>query len=80
MTYRGHVRNGQICFDPAIRLPEGAPVNVEVIDDPRATRRGILDLPKERRRQLLSEQAERVAAHYASEADRSDWQGGDILE
>ena len=32
MTYRGHVKNGQITLDGAARLPEGAAVNVEVIE------------------------------------------------
>jgi hypothetical protein len=31
MTYRGHVQNGQITFDEPARLPEGAEVNVEVV-------------------------------------------------
>jgi hypothetical protein len=31
MTYRGHVRNGQIMLDEPARLPEGAPVSVEVL-------------------------------------------------
>jgi hypothetical protein len=30
MTYRGQVKNGQITLDEAVRLPEGARVNVEV--------------------------------------------------
>jgi len=32
MTYRGHVKNGQITLDEAICLPEGAEVNVEVVE------------------------------------------------
>jgi hypothetical protein len=32
MTYRGHVKNGQITLDEPARLPEGAPVNVEVVE------------------------------------------------
>jgi hypothetical protein len=32
MTYRGHVRNGQITLDEPARLPEGVAVNVEVVD------------------------------------------------
>ena len=31
MTYRGHVRNGQITLNESIRLPEGAEVNIEVV-------------------------------------------------
>jgi hypothetical protein len=30
MTYRGHVKNGQITLDEPIVLPEGAEVRVEV--------------------------------------------------
>jgi hypothetical protein len=32
MTYRGHVQNGQITLDEPARLPEGAEVNVEVVE------------------------------------------------
>lgn len=31
MTYRGHVKNGQIMLDEPVRLPEGAEVNVDVV-------------------------------------------------
>ena len=31
MTYRGHVRNGQITLDEPARLPEGAEVMVEIV-------------------------------------------------
>ncbi|MFO0789951.1 MAG: hypothetical protein U0805_10875 [Pirellulales bacterium] len=31
MTYRGHVRSGQIVLDESVALPEGAEVNVEVV-------------------------------------------------
>jgi hypothetical protein len=31
MTYRGHVKNGQITLDEPARLPEGAEVNVEIV-------------------------------------------------
>jgi hypothetical protein len=34
MTYRGHVKNGQIALDEEARLPEGAKVNVEVVEEP----------------------------------------------
>ena len=30
MTYRGHVKNGQILLDQAVQLPEGTAVHVEV--------------------------------------------------
>ena len=31
MTYRGHVKNGQIALDEPIELPEGAVVNVDLV-------------------------------------------------
>ncbi len=33
MTYRGHVKNGQITLDEPAPLPEGAEVQVEVVDN-----------------------------------------------
>jgi hypothetical protein len=33
MTYRGHVKNGQITLDEPAPLPEGAEVNVEVVEE-----------------------------------------------
>jgi len=33
MTYRGQVKNGQIVLDDAARLPEGAEVKVDVMED-----------------------------------------------
>jgi len=33
MTYRGRVKNGQIMLDEPAPLPEGAQVNVEVVDN-----------------------------------------------
>jgi hypothetical protein len=32
MTYRGRIRNGQVLLDEPARLPEGAEVNVEIIE------------------------------------------------
>jgi hypothetical protein len=32
MTYRGHVKDGQIMLDEPARLPEGVEVNVEVVE------------------------------------------------
>lgn len=37
MTYRGHVKNGQIAFDEQVSLPEGAAVCVEVVESPSET-------------------------------------------
>jgi len=31
MTYRGHVKSGQIVLDEPVALPEGAEVNVELV-------------------------------------------------
>lgn len=31
MTYRGHVKSGQIVLDEAVELPEGSAVNVELV-------------------------------------------------
>jgi hypothetical protein len=33
MTYRGHIKNGQILLNEPVALPEGAEVNVEVIEN-----------------------------------------------
>jgi hypothetical protein len=32
MTYRAHIKNGQITLDEPASLPEGAEVNVEVVE------------------------------------------------
>ena len=32
MTYRGHIKNGQIHLDEPARLPEGATVEVAVVE------------------------------------------------
>lgn len=34
MTYLGHVSNGSIKLDDSVCLPEGAPVRVELLNDP----------------------------------------------
>jgi len=82
MTYRGHVRNGQIALDDPAPLPEGAEVSVQVLNnsDPQVTRREILQMSIEQRRQLLMRQSDRLAGTYADDAERTQWQGGDILE
>jgi hypothetical protein len=33
MTYRGHVKNGQIRLDESPQLPEGAEVSVQVVEN-----------------------------------------------
>jgi hypothetical protein len=33
MTYRGHVENGKIVIDDAVTLPEGALVEVDLVDE-----------------------------------------------
>jgi hypothetical protein len=83
MTYRGHVRNGQITLDRTVPLPEGAEVSVEVLrpnGERTVGRRDLLRMSIDELRQLLAQQAERVMELYTSDADRSQWQGGDIVE
>ncbi len=31
MTYRGHVENGSVVFDPPVALPEGVEVEVSIV-------------------------------------------------
>jgi hypothetical protein len=31
MTYRGHVKNGQITLDEPVPLPEGAALSIEIV-------------------------------------------------
>jgi hypothetical protein len=33
MTYRGHVKNGQIALDEPAQLPEGVAVSVQLLED-----------------------------------------------
>lgn len=85
-SYRGHVANGQIALDEPITLPEGAVVSVRLLKAGaapvacRLTRREILQMPLDKRRQLLASQSERLTDLYASDPDRTEWQGGDLLE
>jgi hypothetical protein len=47
MTYRGHIRNGQIMLDDSVELPEGAEVHVNVLnpaDPPQTIWNKLLDL------------------------------------
>lgn len=30
MTYRGHIKNGVAVLDPAVMLPDGTPVRIEI--------------------------------------------------
>lgn len=80
MTYRGHIRNGRITLDEPVDLPEGARVQVDLIDECEGHRHQMLKMPLEQRRALLARQSERLVGYYDSDADRADWQGGDILE
>jgi hypothetical protein len=32
MTYRGHIKNGTVVLDEGVELPEGAQVNIEVVN------------------------------------------------
>lgn len=43
MTYKGHIKNGQVTLDEPARLPEGATVNIEVIGQ-----QGRITSPKKR--------------------------------
>jgi len=36
MTYRGHIKSGQIVLDEPVALPEGAEVNVDVVENGRS--------------------------------------------
>ncbi|HSZ57634.1 MAG TPA: hypothetical protein VK797_18370 [Tepidisphaeraceae bacterium] len=86
MTYRGHVKNGQIALDEPTALPEGAEVSVQVLERAdvkkihRYSRRQILQMPIDQRRELLIRQSERLADSYTADPQRIDWQGGDVLE
>ncbi len=46
MTYRGHVRNGVVVLDEAVKLPQGAAVRVELAapDDPRTLAERLKDV------------------------------------
>jgi hypothetical protein len=33
MTYRGHIKNGQVALDEQAQLPEGAAVQIEVLEE-----------------------------------------------
>lgn len=35
MTYRGHIKNGQITFDEPAQFPEGAEVIVSLVEQPK---------------------------------------------
>jgi hypothetical protein len=64
-------------------LPEGGTVDVFVVLRGAVSpggRRQVLQLPLEERRRLMTEQAEKLAGEYADSSERSDWQGGDIVE
>ena len=48
-----------------------------------AQRRAFMTLPLKERRKLLAAQAERMAAHFEQEAERTEretWQGGHIVD
>jgi len=86
MALRGHVKNGQIALDEPNSLPEGAAVSVQLLESADAnqtvyhSRRQILQMPVEGRRQLLAEQSDNLIQSYLPDDDRTLWQGGDILE
>ena len=87
MGFRIHTKvlSGHRIEISAPQLSEGASVDVFVMPTeqparPMAGRREILRMPVEQRRQLLMQQSEDLASYYESDADRCDWQGGDIVE
>ena len=86
MTFRGHIKNGNICLDEPVALPEGAAVNVEVLQSgdqvptPFPDRRALLRLPVAARRAILRQQSDHIASLYDSDPNRMEWQGGDIVE
>jgi hypothetical protein len=49
MTYRGHVRNGQILLDDPVQLPEGAQVNVALVADANGADGGAAAIVRARR-------------------------------
>ena len=65
MTYRGHVKNGQIALDEPVRLPEGAEVQVAVVADSAGTNGAAVSLVRARRTrriQLDTELARQIAS------------------
>jgi len=69
----------------APEFSEGASVDVLVVSHaetvPAIDRREMLKMPVEQRRDILRQQAEGLVEYYESTADeRTDWQGGDIIE
>jgi hypothetical protein len=64
MTYRGHIRNGQITLDEPAVLPEGAEVSIHVVQN-----NGSVDLAQ---RQISPQQAENLRARLKSFEE--DWQ------
>ena len=66
MTYRGRVKNGQITLDEAVRLPEGAEVNVAVLPEPEKA--GGSQVILERRKHRIRVDAE-LARHIASDPE-----------
>ena len=65
MTYRGHVKNGQILLNEPARLPEGAQVNVEVLET-----RGENPQSQQQRRVRRSEPVEMPGGSLADELIR----------
>ena len=65
MTYRGHVKNGQILLDDSARLPEGAQVNVEVLESSQEKPR-----PQQRTRLRRSQPIEMPGGSLADELIR----------
>jgi hypothetical protein len=49
MTYRGHIKNGQITLDEPAKLPEGAEVSVELVQEQIQYPGGRITRPKNRK-------------------------------
>lgn len=55
MTYRGHVQNGAVVFDDAVVLPEGASVQVDVLDAEPKSSESAADTLFERLRSVIGQ-------------------------
>jgi len=64
MTYRGHVKNGQITLDEPVALPEGSEVHVALVDQADEDLNAILLRHAGKGRDLPSDLAENHD-HYA---------------
>lgn len=68
MTYRAHVKNGQITLDEPVPLPEGAEVHVEIVTNGAAQ---LLAVRRTRRIRLDPVLARQIAAAGEFHPDES---------